>query len=123
MKNYKNLVVFDHPLIRHKIAILRDEKTSMKEFRELVEEITTLMTYESLKEGVPTTEIEVKTPLETCKQTVVKDNANLFTVSVILIAGIGGMSMSIGKVTLTSIACALILGIFVNIILVFIAGN
>ena len=46
-----------------------------------------------------------------------EDNANLFTVSVILIAGIGGMSMSIGKVTLTSIACALILGIFVNIIL------
>ena len=46
-----------------------------------------------------------------------EDNANLFTVSVILIAGIGGMSMSIGKVTITSIACALILGIFVNIIL------
>ena len=46
-----------------------------------------------------------------------EDNANLFTVSVILIAGIGGMSMAIGKVTLTSIACALLLGIFVNIIL------
>ena len=39
MKNYENVVVFDHPLIRHKIAILRNEKTSMKEFRELVEEI------------------------------------------------------------------------------------
>ena len=49
MKDYKNVVIFDHPLIRHKIAILRDEKTSMKEFRELIEEITTLMTYESLK--------------------------------------------------------------------------
>ena len=70
MKNYKNVVVFDHPLICHKVAILRDERTSMKEFRELVEEITTLMTYESLKEGVPTTEVEVKTPLETCKQKV-----------------------------------------------------
>ena len=33
MKDYKNVVIFDHPLIRHKIAILRDEKTSMKEFR------------------------------------------------------------------------------------------
>ena len=42
---------------------------------------------------------------------------NLFTVSVILIAGIGGMAMSIGKVTITSIACALILGIIVNILL------
>ena len=46
-----------------------------------------------------------------------ESNANLFTVSVILIAGIGGMAMAIGKVTLTSIACALILGIVVNLIL------
>ncbi len=46
-----------------------------------------------------------------------EDNANLFTVSVILIAGIGGMAMKIGQVTLTAIACALILGIIVNIVL------
>ena len=87
MKNYDNVIIFDHPLIRHKIAILRDERTSMKEFRELVEEITTLMTYESLKEGVPTTEIEVKTPLETCTQTVVADNA--IVIVPILRAGLG----------------------------------
>lgn len=87
MKNYDNVVIFDHPLIRHKIAILRDEKTSMKEFRELVEEITTLMTYESLKDGVETTEIEVKTPLETCKQQVVADNS--VVIVPILRAGLG----------------------------------
>ncbi len=46
-----------------------------------------------------------------------EDNANLFTTSVILITGIGGMAMAIGKVTLTAIACALILGIIVNIVL------
>ena len=46
-----------------------------------------------------------------------EQNANLFTASVILIAGIGGMAMAIGKVTLTSIACALILGIVVNLLL------
>ncbi len=46
-----------------------------------------------------------------------EDNANLFTTSVILIAGIGGLALAIGKVTLTSIACALILGIVVNIVL------
>ena len=46
-----------------------------------------------------------------------EDNANLFTASVILIAGIGGMALAIGKVTLTSIASALILGIIVNIVL------
>lgn len=87
MKNYDNVVIFDHPLIRHKIAILRDERTSMKEFRELVEEITTLMTYESLKDGVLTTEIEVKTPLETCTQTVVADNS--VVIVPILRAGLG----------------------------------
>ena len=46
-----------------------------------------------------------------------EDNANLFTVSAILIPGIGGMAMSIGKVTLTAIACSLILGIIVNVLL------
>ena len=87
MKDYANVVIFDHPLIRHKIAHLRDEKTSMKEFRELVEEITTLMTYECLKDDVPTVEIEVKTPLETCTQRVVKDNA--IAIVPILRAGLG----------------------------------
>ena len=46
-----------------------------------------------------------------------EDNANLFTVSVILITGIGGMALSIGKVTITAIACALISGILINILL------
>ena len=46
-----------------------------------------------------------------------EDNANLFTVSAILIPGIGGMAMAIGKVTITGIACSLILGILVNIML------
>ncbi len=87
MKQYDNVVIFDHPLIRHKIAILRDARTSMKEFRELVEEITTLMTYECLKDGVPTTEIEVKTPLEYCKQQIVQDNA--IAIVPILRAGLG----------------------------------
>lgn len=87
MKKYDNVVIFDHPLIRHKIAILRDEKTSMKEFRELVEEITTLMTYESLKDGIATMEIEVQTPLEKCTQTVVKDNS--VVIVPILRAGLG----------------------------------
>ena len=87
MKQYDNVMIFNHPLINHKIAILRDEKTSMKEFRELIEEITTLMTYDCLKEGVPTVEVEVKTPLEVCTQKMVKDNA--IAVVPILRAGLG----------------------------------
>ena len=55
--------------------------------------------------------------LKMIQQVNLGDHANLFTVSVILITGIGGMSMAIGKVVITSIACALILGILVNIIL------
>ena len=87
MEQFDNVVIFNHPLIKHKIAILRDEKTSMKEFRELVEEITTLMTYEALKEGVPTEEKQVKTPLEVCTQQVVKDNS--IVIVPILRAGLG----------------------------------
>ncbi len=45
------------------------------------------------------------------------DNANLFPVSVILICGVGGLSFTFGKVTITTVATALILGIFVNLIL------
>ena len=45
------------------------------------------------------------------------DNKNLFVVSVILIAGIGGLSITFGKITITSIACALILGIITNVVL------
>ena len=45
-----------------------------------------------------------------------EDNGNLFTVSVILIAGIGGMALMIGQIKLTAIACALVLGILVNLL-------
>ena len=88
--NYPNVTIFNHPLIQHKVAILRDEKTSTKEFREIIEEITMLMTYEVFKEGVPTEEKTVKTPLETCTQTVVKDNA--IAIVPILRAGLGMVS-------------------------------
>lgn len=87
MKSYANVTIFDHPLIRHKIAILRDERTSMKEFRELIEEITTLMTFECLKTGVPTEMREVKTPLEVCTQQMIKDNS--VVIVPILRAGLG----------------------------------
>ena len=50
MKKYDSVFIFDHPLIKHKVAILRDKKTGMKEFRELIEEITTMMVYESMRD-------------------------------------------------------------------------
>ena len=61
-----NFQVFDHPLIHHKISILRNEKTGSKEFRELIEEIAMLMAFEAFRD-LPTQEVEVKTPITTCK--------------------------------------------------------
>ncbi len=54
--------VFDHPLIQHKLTILRDQRTGHKEFRELVEEIAMLMAFEATSH-LPTRSIEVVTPL------------------------------------------------------------
>ena len=74
MENFKNVNILDHPLIRHKLAIIRNKDTDTKQFREIVKELATLMAYESFKD-VPTQEIEVETPLEVTKQVVVKENS------------------------------------------------
>ena len=58
--------VFDHPLIQHKLSIMRDKNTGAKEFRELLEEISMLMVYEVTRD-LPTEEVEVETPVCTCK--------------------------------------------------------
>jgi len=56
--------VLDHPLLQHKLTILRDEKTGVKEFREVVSEIATLMCYEATRD-LPMEEVQVKTPVAT----------------------------------------------------------
>ncbi len=61
-----NVYVLDHPLIQHKLAVLRNKDTSVKEFRELVNEISGLMCYEATR-NLPTTEVEVQTPMTTAK--------------------------------------------------------
>ncbi len=58
--------IFDHPLIQHKVSILRSEDTSSKEFRALVEEITMLMCYDALRD-LPLVETTVKTPITETK--------------------------------------------------------
>jgi len=59
-----NVHVFDHPLILHKLAIMRDKRTGSKEFRELLNEIAMLMVYEITRD-LPTEEVDIETPL--CK--------------------------------------------------------
>ena len=58
--------VFDHPLIQHKLSLMRDKKTGAKEFRELLEEISMLMVYEVTRD-LSTEEAEVETPICTTK--------------------------------------------------------
>ena len=86
MKDYKNVLLVNHPLIQHKVAILRDVKTSMKEFRELIEEITMLMTYESMR-NVQTIPVKVETPLGVTTQYKVTENS--IVIVPILRAGLG----------------------------------
>ena len=86
MKKYDNVFIFDHPLIKHKISILRDKKTGMKEFRELIEEITTMMTFESMRD-VELVPVRVETPLEVTTQYRVPDES--VAIVPILRAGLG----------------------------------
>lgn len=60
-----NVVILNHPLIQHKISILRKESTATSEFRNLTEEIAMLMGYEALRD-LPLEDVEVQTPIETC---------------------------------------------------------
>ena len=86
MEKYSNVHILDHPLIRHKLAIIRNKDTDTKQFREIIKELATLMAYESFKD-VPTQDIEVETPLEKTTQTVVKENS--IAIVPILRAGLG----------------------------------
>ena len=85
----KNVVFLNHPLIQHKISMLRDEKTGTNEFRKLVEEIAVLMGYEALRD-LPVEDVEVKTPIETCKTPML--SGKKLVVVPILRAGLGMMN-------------------------------
>ena len=61
----ENVTYIDHPLVQHKISMLRKKTTGTNEFRTLVEEIATLMGYEALRD-LPLEDVEVETPIETC---------------------------------------------------------
>ena len=59
------VVVFDHPLIQHKLSLMRDKNTDVKEFRALLEEISMLMVYEATRD-LETEEVEIETPITKC---------------------------------------------------------
>ena len=63
--NYENVTILEHPLIKHKISMLRDKNTGTNEFRTIIEEIAMLMGYEALRD-LPTEDVEIETPIEKC---------------------------------------------------------
>lgn len=82
----ENVTIINHPLMSHKVAILRNKDTNTKQFRELIEEITTLLTYEAFKD-LPTVEVQVETPLEVTTQQVIAEKS--VAIVPILRAGLG----------------------------------
>ena len=83
---HENVFIFEHPLIQHKVSLLRDKTTSMKDFRDLLDELSMLMVYEITKD-FPLVEVEIETPMARAKTKVLSDRK--VSLVPILRAGIG----------------------------------
>ncbi len=81
--------VINHPLIQHKLTLIRDIRTGAKDFRELLEEVAMLMAYE-LTRDLPLEEIEIETPVAKCKGKIIRGKK--ISVVPILRAGLGMVS-------------------------------
>ena len=86
MKEYKNVKLINHPMVQHKLTILRDINTGVKEFRELVEELSLLMGYEVTR-NLPLEDVEIETPI--CKTTSKIISGKKLGIIPILRAGLG----------------------------------
>ena len=82
----ENIVIFEHPLIQHKISLLRDKATGTNEFRKLVDEIAMLEGFEALSD-LPVEDVEIETPIETTKQPMIAGKK--MAIVPILRAGLG----------------------------------
>ena len=80
------LLVFDHPLIQHKVTLMRNKETNNKEFKELAREVVTLMGYEATRD-LPLEEVEIETPICKTKQNMLKGED--IAIVPILRAGLG----------------------------------
>ena len=98
--------IFDHPLIQHKLSLMRDVHTGAKEFRELLEEISMLMVYEVTRD-LPTKEVEIETPI-TMAKTKVLAGRKLALVPILR----AGMGMLDGMLTLLPAAKVGFIGLY-----------
>ena len=80
------VMIFDHPLIQHKVSLMRDKNTASKEFRDLAREVAMLMTYEITRD-LPTEDVEIETPI--CPTTVKMLAGKKLAIVPILRAGLG----------------------------------
>ena len=85
----ENVFIMDHPLIQHKISMLRNKNTGTNEFRKLIEEIAVLMGYEALRD-LPLEDVEIETPIEKCKSPMIAGKK--LAVVPVLRAGLGMVS-------------------------------
>jgi uracil phosphoribosyltransferase len=104
----ENVVVVDHPLVQHKLGLLRDKTTPTQVFRQLVDELTLLLTYEATKD-MATEESEIETPLE--RATVQRISGKKVAVCPILRAGVGMLD---GVLSLISGARVGFIGLYRN---------
>lgn len=88
-KEEKNITIFEHPLIQHKISILRDKRTGTNEFRKLVEEIAMLEGFEAMGD-LELEDVEIETPIEKCMTPMI--SGRKLAVVPILRAGLGMVS-------------------------------
>ena len=100
--------VIDHPMIQHKLTIMRDKETGSKDFRQLLEEISLLMGYEVTRD-IPLEEVEIETPI--CKMTAKKVRGRKLAIVPILRAGMG---MVEGLHTLVPVAKVGHIGLYRN---------
>jgi len=104
----ENVVVVDHPLVQHKLGLLRDKTTPTQVFRQLVDELTLLLTYEATKD-MATEESEIETPLE--RTTVQRISGKKVAICPILRAGVGMLD---GVLSLISGARVGFIGLYRN---------
>ena len=100
--------VIDHPMVQHKLTIMRDKETGSKDFRQLLEEISLLMGYE-ITRNIPLEDIEIETPI--CKMTAKKVSGRKLAIVPILRAGMG---MVEGLHTLVPVAKVGHIGLYRN---------
>lgn len=98
--NYEGVFIFDHPLIQHKLALMRDKDTKSKEFRELVSEVSMLMAYEVTRD-LPLRPIDVETPIGTAHCHII-DGKKLALIP-ILRAGLGMVDGMINLIPMAKI--------------------